>query len=127
MRSITNHLTLLALLISTTGCMTLRPVESYEPLTDFVKVGDEVELVELDGHINRFTVGRLTDEFIAGKDNHGSHVSILLVDIEMVSVEKISGTRTTLVVVGGIVVTIIVLYVVGAFVYIAACIFTGSC
>jgi hypothetical protein len=126
MRSITNHLTLLALLISTTGCMTLRPVESYEPLTDFVKVGDEVEVVELDGHVNRFTVGRLTDEFIAGNDNHGSHVSILLVDIEMVSVEKISGTRTTLVVVGGIVVTIIVLYVVGAFVYAVACV-AGGC
>ncbi len=126
MRSITNHLTLLALLISTTGCMTLRPVESYEPLTDFVKVGDEVELVELDGHINRFTVGRLTDEFIAGKDKYGSHVSILLVDIETVSVEKISGTRTTLVVVGGIVVTIIVLYVVGAFVYAVACV-AGGC
>ncbi len=127
MRSITNHLTLLALLISTTGCMTLRPVESYEPLTDFVKVGDEVELVEIDGHISRFTVGKLTDEFIAGNDKYGSHVSILLVDIETVSVEKISGTRTTLVIVGGVVVTIIVVYVVGAFVYLAACIFTGSC
>lgn len=127
MRSITNHLTLFALLISTTGCMTLRPVESYEPLTDFVKVGDEVEVVEIDGHINRFTVGRLTDEFIAGNDKYGSHVSILLVDVETVSVERINGTRTTLVVVGGIVVTIIVLYVVGAFVYIAACILTGSC
>ena len=126
MRSITNHLTLLALLISTTGCMTLRPVESYEPLTDFVKVGDEVEVVELDGHVNRFTLGRLTDEYIAGKDNHGSHVSILLVDIEMVSVEKISGTRTTLVVVGGIVVTIVVRYVVGAFVYAVACV-AGGC
>ena len=126
MRSITNHLTLLALLISTTGCMTLRPVESYEPLTDFVKVGDEVEVVELDGHVNRFTVGRLTDEFIAGNDKYGSHVSILLVDIEMVSVEKISGTRTTLVVVGGIVVTIVVLYVVGAFVYAVACV-AGGC
>ena len=127
MRSITNHLTLLALLISTTGCMTLRPVESYEPLTDFVKVGDKVELVEIDGHISRFTVGKLTDEFIAGKDKYGSHVSILLVDIETVSVEKISGARTTLVIVGGVVVSIIVLYVVGAFVYIAACIFAGGC
>ena len=127
MRSIINHLTVLALLISTTGCMTLRPLESYEPLTNFVKVGDEVEVIEIDGHINRFTVGKLTDEFIAGNDKYGSHVSILLVDIETVSVEKISGTRTTLVVVGGIVVTIIVLYVVSGFVYIAACILTGSC
>ena len=121
MRSITNHLTLLALLISTTGCMTLRPVESYEPLTDFVKVGDEVEVVELDGHVNRFTVGRLTDEFIAGKDNHGSHVSILLVDIETVSVEKINGVRTTLAIVGGTVVGTIALFVVGSFVYAVAC------
>ena len=121
-----NHLTLLALLISTTGCMTLRPVESYEPLTDFVKVGDKVELVELDGHINRFTVGRLTDEFIAGNDKYGSHVSILLVDIETVSVEKINGVRTTLAIVGGTVVGTFVLLVVGSFAYIVAC-YAGGC
>ncbi len=126
MRSIMNHLTILALLISTTGCMTLRPVESYEPLTDFVKVGDEVEVIEKDGHINRFTVGKLTDEFIAGNDEYGSHVSILLVDIETVSVEKINGVRTTLAIVGGTVVGTFVLLVTGSFVYIVVC-FTVGC
>ncbi len=66
MRSLMKHLTLLALLISTTGCMTLRPLESHDTLTNLVKVGDKVEVIKKDGHINRFTVGKVTDEFIAG-------------------------------------------------------------
>ncbi len=121
MRSIMKHLTLLALLISTTGCMTLRPLEGHDTLTNLVKVGDKVEVIKKDGHINRFTVGKVTDEFIAGNDKYGSLVSIPVTDIETVSVEKINGTRTTLAVVGGTVVGTIALFVVGSFVYAVAC------
>ncbi len=121
MRSLMKHLTLLALLISTTGCMTLRPLESHDTLTNLVKVGDKVEVIKKDGHINRFTVGKVTDEFIAGNDKYVLLVSIPVTDIETVSVEKINGTRTTLAVVGGIVVGTIVLFVVGSFVYAVAC------
>ncbi len=121
MRSIMNHLTILALLISTSGCTTLRPLESHDTLANLVKVGDKVEVIKKDGHINRFTVGKVTDEFIAGNDKYGSLVSILLADIEAVSVEKINGPRTTLVTAGGIVVGTVALFVVGSFVYAVAC------
>ncbi len=126
MRSIVSYFTILTLLISSPGCMTLRPLESHEGLISFVKAGDKVEVIEKDGHINRFTVGRLTDEFIAGNDSYGSLVSIPLDNIETVSVEKVNGTRTTLVIVGGIVVGTIVLFVVGSFFYIVACV-AGGC
>ncbi len=116
------HLTLLALLISTTGCMTLRPLEGHDTLTNLVKVGDKVEVIKKDGHINRFTVGKVTDEFIAGNDKYGSLVSIPVTDIETVSVEKINGTRTTLAIAGGS----IALFVVGSFFYIVAC-YAGGC
>ena len=35
-----------ALLISTTGCMTMRPLQATTALTDAIKVGDKVEKVD---------------------------------------------------------------------------------
>jgi len=113
-----------ALLISTTGCMTMRPLEATTALTNAIKVGDKVELIEKDGYINKFTVGKITEQFVAGTDERGSHVSIPLENVESVSVEKVDGGRTTLAVMGGIVAIPIVLFGAGAMV--AACA-AGGC
>ena len=118
MRSI-NYLTVLAMLICSTGCMTMRPVDEDRALTDVIKVGDKVEVIEKDGYINKFTVGKITEQFIAGNDEIGSHKSIPLEKIETVSVEKINGGRTTLAVMGGIVALPIVLIGAGAMAVVA--------
>ena len=123
MRSIT-CLLISTLLISTTGCMTMRPVGGATALTDAIKIGDKVELIEKDGYINKFTVGMITEQFVAGTDERGSHVSIPLENVESVSVEKVDGGRTTLAVMGGIVAIPIVLFGAGAMV--AACA-AGGC
>lgn len=119
MRSI-NYLTLLVLFLSS-GCMTMRPLDDDQALTEVIKTGDKVEVIEKDGHINKFTVGKITEQFIAGNDEIGSHVTIPLEKIESISVEKVHGGRTTLAVLGGIVAIPIIL--VGAVVVCGS----GSC
>jgi len=119
MRSI-NYLTLLVLFLSS-GCMTMRPLDDDQALTEVIKTGDKVEVIEKDGHINEFTVGKITEQFIAGNDEIGSHVTIPLEKIETISVEKVHGGRTTLAVLGGIVAIPIIL--VGAVVVCGS----GSC
>lgn len=114
-----NYLLISVLLISSTGCMSMRPVEDPSALIDHVEVGDKVELIQKDGYINTFTVGKITDAFIAGSTDSGSHVSVLTQDIERVSVEKVDGGRTTLAVMGGIVAIPIILLGAGAMM--AAC------
>ena len=114
-----SYLAIFALIISSTGCMTMRPVEDPSILTDTLKVGDKVELIEKDGYINKFTVGLINEAFIAGNDETGSHVSIPMEKIESISVEKVDGGRTTLAVMGGLVAIPIIL--VGAGAMVVAC------
>ncbi|MFP6837705.1 MAG: hypothetical protein VB948_16545 [Pseudomonadales bacterium] len=119
-----NHAILFALLISSSGCMTMQPLADEPVLTEAIEVGDKVEIIEKDGYINEFTVGRITDQFIAGNDDIGSLVTIPLEKIQIVSVEKVSVGRTTLAVLGGIVA--IPIFLVGAGAMVMAC-GSGSC
>jgi len=109
MRSI-NWMTLVALLISSSGCMTMRALSNDISITEAIKIGDKVEIIERDGYINKFTVGKIHEQFVAGNDENGSHVSIPLEKIESVSIEKVDGGRTTLAVMGGIVAIPIILF-----------------
>ena len=115
MRSI-NWITVVALIISSSGCMTMRPLQNDISITEAIKVGDKVEIIERDGYINKFTVGKIHEQFVAGNDERGSHVSIPLEKIESVSIEKVDGGRTTLAVMGGIVAIPIILFGAGAMV-----------
>jgi len=118
-----NYLLISTLLISSTGCMSMRPVEDPSAFIDKVKVGDKVELIDKDGFINRFTVGKVTDQLIAGNSESGNRVSVPTAEIERLSVEKVDGGRTTLAVMGGIVAIPIIL--IGAGAMAAAC--GGNC
>jgi hypothetical protein len=119
-----NHAILISLLISSSGCMTMQTLDDDPALTEAIEVGDKVEIIEKDGYINEFTVGRITDQFIAGNDDIGSLVTIPLENIQSVSVEKVSAGRTTLAVLGGIVAIPILLVGAGAMVMVCG---SGSC
>ena len=103
MRNIKNLL-IAALLLSSTGCITtMRSLEENQIISDVVKQGDKVEIINTDGHISAFTVGKVTSVFIAGTSEAGSNVTVALADIETIKTEQIDGGKTTLAIVGGVV------------------------
>ena len=74
-----------------------------------IKVGDKVELIQKDGYINTFTVGKITERTISGNSEFGSLVMIGLDDIESIRVEKIHPGLTAAAVLGVVVAIPIVL------------------
>ena len=106
-------LAMLALAFSGAGCKTMQSVDMVAGqqllIEEEVKVGDKVELIQKDGYINTFTVGKITERTISGNSEFGSLVMIGLDDIESIRVEKIHPGLTAAAVLGVVVAIPIVL------------------
>ena len=97
-RFLTALLTCIAL---SAGCTTTRSVSAREiaDFSRFVRVGDSVEGVLRDGTRKAFRVTQVEPRTVSGKDG-----TFTLSDLAELSVERVSVGKTTLLVIGGVVV-----------------------
>lgn len=102
---------LLAILISVAlaGCTSMRPIPAERAeLTGLVDAGDHLVVYERSGRIVDMMLVRVEPDRLYGHSTESGTgtVSIAISDIERVDVEKIDGARTTLAVIGTVVVLI---------------------
>lgn len=100
---------LLILLVPLAGCTSMRAVDSGETtLTDQLEVGDHLIIYETSGRIIDMTLTMIDKDRLHGLVNPGSYgsVQVKLKDIEKIEVEKIDGVKTTLAVVGTVVILV---------------------
>jgi len=95
--------------ISLVGCTTMRPVETGQSkLTEQLEVGDHLVIYEKSGRIADMTLTLIDGDSLEGTlaDNNFIPVEVDIDDIEKIEVEKIDGVKTTLAVVGGVIVIV---------------------
>ncbi len=95
--------------ISLVGCTTMRPVETGQSkLTEQLEVGDHLIVYEKSGRIVDMTLDVIDGDSLEGTlaGNNLIPVEVDINDIEKIEVEKIDGVKTTLAVVGGVIVIV---------------------
>jgi hypothetical protein len=95
--------------ISLVGCTTMRPVETEQSkLTEQLEVGDHLIVYEKSGRIVDMTLDVIGGDSLEGTlaGNNFIPVEVDIDDIEKIEVEKIDGVKTTLAVVGGVIVIV---------------------
>jgi hypothetical protein len=95
--------------ISLVGCTTMRPVETEQSkLTEQLEVGDHLIVYEKSGRIVDMTLDVIDGDSLEGTlaGNNFIPVEVDIDDIEKIEVEKIDGVKTTLAVVGGVIVIV---------------------
>ncbi len=95
--------------VSLIGCTTMRPMDTRETdLSSQLEIGDHLVVYENSGRIVEITLTEIDGEFLRGRRLDGSvgSAQIEIANIEKIEVEKISGVKTTLAVVGGIIVIV---------------------
>jgi len=95
--------------ISLVGCTTMRPVETGQSkLTEQLEVGDHLVIYEKSGRIADMTLTLIDGDSLEGTlaGNNFIPVEVDIDDIEKIEVEKIDGVKTTLAVVGGVIVIV---------------------
>lgn len=95
--------------ISLVGCTTMRPVETGQSkLTEQLEVGDHLIVYEKSGRIVDMTLDVIDGDSLEGTlaGNNFIPVEVDIDDIEKIEVEKIDGVKTTLAVVGGVIVIV---------------------
>jgi len=95
--------------ISLVGCSTMRPVETGQSkLTEQLEVGDHLVIYEKSGRIADMTLTLIDGDSLEGTlaGNNFIPVEVDIDEIEKIEVEKIDGVKTTLAVVGGVIVIV---------------------
>ncbi len=95
--------------ISLVGCTTMRPMETEQSkLTEQLEVGDHLIVYEKSGRIVDMTLDVIDGDSLEGTlaGNNFIPVDVNIDDIEKIEVEKIDGVKTTLAVVGGVIVIV---------------------
>ncbi len=95
--------------ISLVGCTTMRPMETEQSkLTEQLEVGDHLIVYEKSGRIVDMTLDVIDGDSLEGTlaGNNFVPVEVDIDDIEKIEVEKIDGVKTTLAVVGGVIVIV---------------------
>ena len=95
--------------ISLVGCTTMRPMETEQSkLTEQLEVGDHLMVYEKSGRIVDMTLDVIDGDSLEGTlaGNNFIPVEVDIDDIEKIEVEKIDGVKTTLAVVGGVIVIV---------------------
>lgn len=95
--------------ISLVGCTTMRPMETEQSkLTEQLEVGDHLIVYEKSGRIVDMTLDVIGGDSLEGTlaGNNFIPVEVDIDDIEKIEVEKIDGVKTTLAVVGGVIVIV---------------------
>ncbi len=95
--------------ISLVGCTTMRPMETEQSkLTEQLEVGDHLIVYEKSGRIVDMTLDVIDGDSLEGTlaGNNFIPVGVNIDDIEKIEVEKIDGVKTTLAVVGGVIVIV---------------------
>lgn len=93
--------------VSLIGCTSMRPMSTQETdLSAQLDMGDHLVVFENTGRIVDMTLTEIDGDILRGRLTDGSigPVSVEIANIEKIEVEKISGVKTTLAVVGGIVI-----------------------
>ncbi|MCH7821878.1 MAG: hypothetical protein IIA07_07670 [Proteobacteria bacterium] len=95
--------------VSLIGCTSMRPMSTQETdLRAQLEMGDHLVVFENTGRIVDMTLTEIDGDILRGRLTDGSmgptHIDIE--NIEKIEVEKISGVKTTLAVVGGIIVIV---------------------
>lgn len=103
--------------ISLTGCTTMRPVDTQQ--TDFaerLETGDHLVVYEESGRIVDMTLDAIDGDYLEGTSAVDGfvYVDVNINDIEKIEAEKIDGVKTTLAVVGGVII-LVPLVVIAAF------------
>jgi len=95
--------------ISLVGCSTMRPVETGQSkLTEQLEGGDHLVIYEKSGRIADMTLTLIDGDSLEGTlaGNNFIPVEVDIDEIEKIEVEKIDGVKTTLAVVGGVIVIV---------------------
>ena len=100
------QLILLISFASLIGCTSMRPVDiAQDDFAEHISTGDHLVVYEKDGRILDMQVAKVERTELYGSLTGAgwSTVTVALADVERIEIEKISGARTTGVIVGGIV------------------------
>jgi hypothetical protein len=97
-------------ILSLVGCTVFRPVEYTElQLPELIEVGKTYKFTEKDGSVTEMKVTAVSPTKVTGTREHGSGKTILAENLTAVEVERIDGVKTTLAVVGGIILIPVIL------------------
>lgn len=122
MKNFVCMLTILSLL----GCTTFKPVEYKEvSLSEIVEVGKTYKFTEVDGSVTEMKVTSVSETEVTGTMESGIGKTIQAVDLQSIEVETIDGGKTTLAVIGGIILLPIALLVIIVGCAMEACGFQG--
>lgn len=87
------------------GCTTMRTVDHQGfPLTDLVAVGNTYTFTKTSGSRIVMEVTEVTNSYVVGTRANGLGTTIEVNDLREIEVEKVEGGKTTLAVLGGIVI-----------------------
>ena len=99
-------------MLSLVGCTIFRPVEYTElSLPELIEVGETYKFTEKDGSVTEMEVVSVTPTEVTGTLEGGLGKTILAEDLTSIEIETIDGVKTTLAVIGGIILIPIVLVV----------------
>ena len=91
-------------MLSLLGCTTFKPVEYQEAkLPEIVEVGKTYKFTQVDGSVTEMKVTAVSESEVTGTLEHGAGRTIQAVDLQSIEVETIDGGKTTLAVIGGII------------------------
>lgn len=86
------------------GCTTFKPVEYTEvSLPDLIEVGETYKFTKTDGTVIEMKVTSVSADEVTGTMEGGGGRTILATDLQALEVETIDGGKTTLAVIGGII------------------------
>ena len=94
---------ILVMLISCNACTTMRQIEEPTAVAQSVEVGDVVSVIDTDGRVSEFKVGKVNDSVLADTAEAGSFHSIEVEDIAEVKVARIDPGKSILTGVGTVV------------------------
>jgi len=101
---------LMALLMTTTGCTSIRSFEG--PRLERLKLGELATVYETSGRVSKLYISAITDEEISGQYHQGGQtVSIPRSDIDSIEVERTDYAKSAGAAVGGAVVAVVVVAV----------------
>ena len=95
----------LVTLICMVGCTTMRPVENApSELSQNLEMGDKLTIYEKTGRIYEMTLTEMSNDSLHGIGlKNPVQITVQLADIEKIEVEKIDGVKTTVAVIGGLI------------------------
>jgi len=113
-------------ILSLVGCTTFRPVEYQElSLSDLIEVGNTYKFTENDGSVTEMKVTAVSETEVTGSQESGIGKTIQAADLQSIEVETVDGAKTTLAVIGGIILLPVALLIIIVGCAMEACGFQG--